>query len=409
MHHTVAAHCLPKPKRLPGPGLLLLGVLVAWIAIALPAVPARAATDPCPNAALRALNDSSGLPDCRAYEMVTPPFKQGFAPLKPSYGDGAVAYYSTGNFAGNPYGSLGQTYVARRSETGWKTIAMNPPGEQWVFGPTPEGNQSGMSSDFRSSLWVMRPRSELGERDTDHPERNGVYVRRPDGVFSLIAPNPGTANPRVLVVTPDLSHVVVGADPGLGATGVNAYEVNGGDQVLRPIGVDNTGAPLTSPCPQGISVDGRVILFGTGSQFGCFKPRLRVGGTTTIEMSASQCTRDVGDPGGACNADAPANPVGLASDGSRAFMTTTQQLVNGDTDATNDLYACDIPAGTVAPELPLEHVSEPTQALSGCRRRCRRRGSVPCLEGWFARLLRCPWCVGRQPRCQRSDRGRGGP
>ena len=354
MHHTQPTN--HWSKRLAGPSRFMLGVSVACIAIALPALPAQAAvTDSCPNAELRALNDSSGLPDCRAYEMVTPPYKQGFEPKKPNYGDGAVAYYSIGSFDGNLYGGLGNQYVARRSGTGWKTIAMNPPGEQWVFYLSPEGTQSGMSNDLRSALWLMRPRSDgPGERDADHPERTAIYVRRPDGVFSLIAPNPGTANLRVLAVTPDLSHVVFGVDPGLGVLGANVYEAIDGEQVQRTVGVDNTGAPLVSPCPQGISADGRVIFFGAGSQFsGCYRPRARVGGATTIEMSASQCTRGAGDPGGLCNADAPVNPVGFARDGSRAFMTTTQQLVNGDTDATNDLYACDIPAGTVAPELPL--------------------------------------------------------
>ena len=220
VHHTVAYHRLPRPKGLAGLSRLLFGVLVAWIAIALPVVPAQAAMDQCPNANLRALNGSSGLPDCRAYEMVTPPYKQGFEPKKPTYGEGAVAYYSVGSFDGNAYGGLGNQYVARRSETGWNSIAMNPPGEQWVFLLSPEGSQSGFSSDFRSVLWLMRPRTEgPGERDTDHPERDGVYVRRPDGVFSLVAPNPGTANNRVLASTPDLSHVVVGVDPGLGSHG----------------------------------------------------------------------------------------------------------------------------------------------------------------------------------------------
>ncbi|MET0601346.1 MAG: hypothetical protein ABW167_05095, partial [Baekduia sp.] len=46
-------------------------------------------------------------------------------------------------------------------------------------------------------------------------------------------------------------------------------------------------------------------------------------------------------------------PTGFAVDGSRAFMTTTQQLVNGDTDASNDLYMCDIPAGPIAAQGPL--------------------------------------------------------
>ncbi|MET0600677.1 MAG: hypothetical protein ABW167_01695 [Baekduia sp.] len=372
MHHTPTHDRASRSKRLAGLSRVLLGVLVASIATALPSLPAHAATtDSCPNAQLRALNDSSGLPDCRAYEMVTPPYKQGFAPLKPVYGDGAVAYYSTGSFDGNPYGGLGNQYAALRAETGWKTIAMNPPGEQWVFRQVPEGTQEGLSSDLRSSLWAMRPRSELGERDEEHPERDGIYVRRPDGVFSLIAPNPGTTIIRVFASTPDLSHVVLGGE--LGQVPPNLYEVIGGDQVLRPIGVDNSGAPLPGAgvsgagglCSSGISADGRVIFFGTGDSYGCYRPRARVGGTTTIDMSASECTRAAGDPGGVCNADAPVNPVGFARDGSRAFMTTTQQLVNGDTDASNDLYACDIPVGTIAAEGPLNKCPSLRQLTTG--------------------------------------------
>jgi hypothetical protein len=354
MHHTPVDRC--SRKRLVGPSRLLLGVmLAAWIALALSASSARAAADTCPNAELRALNNSSGLPDCRAYEMVTSPYKQGFAVYKQSYGDdGAVAYTSVGSFADNPFGGLYNQYVARRSPTGWKTIPMNPPGQQWVF-RLAEGAQNGMSTDLRSSLWPMRPRSEPGERDADHPERDGIYVRRPDGVFSLLAPNPGTGILRVWAVTPDLSHVVLGGD--WAAVAPNLYEVTGGDQVLRPIGVDNSGAPLPGAgvsgpgglCPQGISADGRVIFFGTGNESGCYGSRARVGGATTIDLAASQCTRGAGDTGGVCNADAQVSLVGFARDGSRAFMTTTQQLVNGDTDATNDVYVCEIPAGTIAP------------------------------------------------------------
>jgi len=39
----------------------------------------------------------------------------------------------------------------------------------------------------------------------------------------------------------------------------------------------------------------------------------------------------------------------MATDGSRVFFTTTQQLVNGDTNQTSDLYECDIPPGVPAP------------------------------------------------------------
>ena len=213
-----------------------------------------------------------------------------------------------------------------------------------------------LSKDFRSSLWWMRPRSGPDERWFDHSDQGALYLRRPDGVFSQIAPNPGTTVPRVLTSTPDLSHLVLGADSS--APAPNLYEVTSGDQVLRPIGVDNTGAPLPGAsglCAHSISADGRVIFFGVGPTPAlCGMPlRARVAGTTTIDMAASQCTRGAGDPGGVCNGDAEVNPAGFARDGSRAVFTTTQQLVNGDTDATNDLYACDIPAGTPAQVMPV--------------------------------------------------------
>jgi hypothetical protein len=361
VHHTPANH--RSPKRL----LLGLMMLLAWTTTAQPALPAHAAAaDTCPNAALRALNNSTRLPDCRAYEMVSSPYKQGFQVVKQSYGDdGAVAYISTGNFADNAYGIPYNQYVARRSETGWTSIAVNPPGEQWLFRGA-EGAQSGLSADFRSVLWPMRPLSRPDEHWDDHSDREGIYVRRPDGTFSLIAPNPGTTIVRVYASTPDLSHVVLGGDHA--APTPNLYEVTGGDQVLHPIAVDNTGAPLPGigeACALGISDDGRVIFFGKDYFSGCYGPLARVGGATTIDMSASQCTRGAGDPAGPCNAPAPVSFVGFARDGSRAFMTTTQQLVNGDTDATSDLYACDIPAATIAAESPVNTCPNLRQLLVG--------------------------------------------
>jgi hypothetical protein len=74
-----------------------------------------------------------------------------------------------------------------------------------------------------------------------------------------------------------------------------------------------------------------------------------VGGSASVAVSGSECTRTSGDPGGACNAPSGLTFAGAANDGSRVFFTTTQQLLNGDTDQTNDLYECEIPPGAPTP------------------------------------------------------------
>jgi hypothetical protein len=344
VHHTPASHHMLQ--RLTGPGRLLLGVLAALsVALALPVTPARAAEDPCPNAALRALNNSSGLPGCRAYEMVTSPYKEGFVAQQQTFGDnGAYAYHSLGNFVDNPFGvNSGNQYVATRSAAGWTTVSHNPPGDQWVF-HAGEGAQDGLSADLLSSVWMMRPYARPSDPD-------GVYVRRPDGEFSFIGIAPPSPRPFALLRTPDLAHLVVGATADSSPQPDNLYEFTDSDHAPRPVEVDNTGAPLPQTdvaCPLSMSDDGRVISFGIGFPTCNVRLWARVGAATTIDLAASECTRTAVDPGGVCNGPAAVNFAGSALNGSRALFTTTQQLVNGDTDATNDLYSCDIPSGTVA-------------------------------------------------------------
>jgi hypothetical protein len=94
----------------------------------------------------------------------------------------------------------------------------------------------------------------------------------------------------------------------------------------------------------------------------------RIGGTTTVAVSGSECTRGPLDPGGACNALAAAEYAGSAADGSRVFFTTAQQLLNNDTDSSTDLYECDIQPGTPAPvgtANPCASLTEVSGAASG--------------------------------------------
>jgi hypothetical protein len=315
----------------------LAAVIASVVGLGLASAPAMA--DDCPNAALRAENNSTQLPDCRAYELVSNPFAEGFAPVPTSFTEGRVSYISSGNFADNGNGQGNQAiggnqYIAARSANGWSTSAPGPSGPTYVG----SGFAKALSSDLRSSLWTMRLTAQSGGID--------LYVRRPNDVFARLGPASGFAK-----ASDDLSHVVFPDDAG------RISEYNGtGEGNARSVSVDNTGQQIGAGCPtrlgsfdsyyRVISADGRVI-FWTG---GC-APALyaRVNGTTTIDASASQCTRDPSDPGGACNADSAPVFEGANASGTRVYFTTDQQLINADTDSATDLYECDIPAGTPAP------------------------------------------------------------
>jgi Tol biopolymer transport system component len=314
-----------------------LGVSSAW-------------ADGCANATLRAQNGSAGLPDCRAYEMVTPPYKEGFPVRTPAVSDdGAVAFTSLGVFGDSPVGSasgvLQNQYVAMRSAAGWTTVAKAPPYATWdtLILKSVEA----LSADFATSLWATRRR---GVED-----QLSLYLRGPDGSMTRVGPGAVPGNPRnpyVQGTSKDLSHIVFAHGIGIGsARDAALWELVGTGNVGpgRAVSVDNDGQPLQpETCLNRVSDDGRVIAFTSGCN-GIGTPQVwaRVGGSASVAVSGSECTRTAGDPDGACQGVgvAPSDYVGSAVDGSRVLFTTTQQLVDGDIDTDSDLYACDIPGG----------------------------------------------------------------
>jgi hypothetical protein len=90
----------------------------------------------CPNEAVRIEQGTTYLPDCRAYEMVTPPDKnQGGAPQGPlsvvfAAADGNRAGVCTESVFGDPPGQMGTTcasYLSVRTPSGWQTTNPFPP------------------------------------------------------------------------------------------------------------------------------------------------------------------------------------------------------------------------------------------------------------------------------------------
>ena len=357
-----------RRRRLARRAASALTVAAAAAATALSLTTAPASADDCPNAALRAQNNSTQLPDCRAYELVSPVFKEGFAAAPIGFtDDGRLSYLSNGNYANNGNGNGGfpggNAYLATRTGSGWSTSALAPSGPDFVqvsiVDPFFPGTAipKAFSSDLRSTVWNMR------RSDQPAGEVQDLYVRNPDGVFTRLgsAPDqPGsvTGGASTVSASDDLSHVVFSVTSG------ETYEFvsTGGDQ-RRAVSVDNGGQSLVSGpgCTStgvggyhAMSADGRAIFFRCSPDPGLPSATsdgvyARIGGTVTIAVSESQCTRAPSDPGGACGAPASAGFQGANADGTRVYFTTSQQLVNGDTDSTTDLYECDIPAGTVAP------------------------------------------------------------
>jgi hypothetical protein len=333
-------------------------------------VPTLATHETCANEQIRKENSSEALPECRAYELVTPSNKEGYGAEFFNYDSGAAFVYSSQATDIANSGSSGgiSFYTAVRTDSGWQTRAdLNGPSGTNFSGPehvdvdgTPYYSKDLLSSTM-AGINELIPGYQL-------------YLRKPDGTFVLMGkhlPSPsegggnfnGIASEQLFVgASDDFYHQVF---DGTGSSldqewGPGVYEFVGvGDNQPRRVDVDNSDSPVSSCQVKGghpesahgrsVSADGRVIVFlalGTN----CTGPHpptdelwARVDGTTSFELSASHCGR------ADCNAPSDAIFQGAARNGSRVFFTTTQQLVNGDTDQTNDLYACDLPSGTPAP------------------------------------------------------------
>jgi hypothetical protein len=164
-------------------GLAVVGALCALVVGLLVAPALAGAETSCPNAAIRAEQHAALLPDCRAYERVSPEGKNGgdiVADGETSIaatGGGAVAFSSRTPF-GDEVGTgvSGQTqYVARRNEAGagWLTHSVTPT-------PSPESFQTFFSAtkvqlfsdDLRTALvWGYDLPGGGGT-----PYRNNIYA-----------------------------------------------------------------------------------------------------------------------------------------------------------------------------------------------------------------------------------------
>jgi len=279
-------------------------------------------------------------------------------------------------------------YVSNRTASGWQVASMFPEVERTSEQPL-AGGGSQMASDLGATLWAE---SSYAERERGEM-RFGLV--RLDGTRSVASAHlvplaaTGSVNSyAVLGASKDLSVAAFKPFPGgislfpgeplLGDARHNLYSVSGGAIGIVNRANGKEGAIIGGVCgadlganlspsanatvSHAVSDDGSVLYFSArptaptdgacGSQATekAFPKRLykRVNGETTVQVSASQCTR-VSPPclGGGDAGSGEDEFQSASADGSVAFFTSTRQLTDSDEDATSDLYVYDAspPAG----------------------------------------------------------------
>lgn len=153
------------------------------VALLLTAAPALAAGDAnevfCPPETESSPGFRAFLPDCRAYEMVSPPYKRGFEAVgfifRSQDGSRAVLQSNGGSFAGDQGGRLFNWYgLSRVAGSGWQTEALSPPvGEFGIV------EQWGATPDLTRTLWSAKSLPS-GQKSW--------YVRQPGGHFDAVGP-----------------------------------------------------------------------------------------------------------------------------------------------------------------------------------------------------------------------------
>jgi hypothetical protein len=335
----------------------------------------------CPNEQLRAEQPYGlGLPDCRAYEMVSPVQTNGQDAVDPFTGGGpaavsgeAVTYASRGSFDG-PEGAVYENqFLSRRGPEGWSTRSITPPDASY---------ESSEETPYGSVYFT--PELSEGLATTDVPQSSEApakmnafelyLVNFATGSYQLITNEGPGSQLEIMGASSDLSHVVYDSP-----SGESLYEWTGGKRQL--VSVANNGESLDAHAGtaslyrngsyntyadywHAVSSDGSRVFFTTPAHESGYSERklyvrenaeqpqspLTVGGectvstdACTVEVSASQ--RAVKDPAG----PQEARYWGASADGSRVFFTSkaelTEDAYTGPADNAANLYEYDLENG----------------------------------------------------------------
>jgi hypothetical protein len=316
----------------------------------------------CPNSHVRQQTFGEYLPDCRAYELVSPEYADGAVLFPDISGPNSPSSLADEHFAfaaaftvipgtGEPInGEYVDRYVATRTPRGWVTKYVGLPGSQTSAGAT-------LATDLSMSKFLSLDEGEGhlsagGGAPHPHPHEasSAPYIYGANGQFierwpTNLADVPGGESFRIKgrqavearLPSPDFSHYffssslvdfappagLIGApgsvyddDIAAGAVSVASIAPGGGN---IPPGVGGPEETIQLPA---VSTDGSHILMSTEAAGGSVQLYMRVDGAVTYEVSQGH---GVGF-------------IGMTADGSKVYFTSEERLLPTDTDNSTDIY-----------------------------------------------------------------------
>lgn len=315
---------------------------------------ATVAQTACRNDQLRG-GFSQGLPDCRAYELVTPSNTSSAQPdpfettledsLKSNIAavdGGRMAFLSRDMYPGSLSG--GYSYVSTRGAGGWSSENVTPPQNYYASRKCPaETHMSVYSADLSKGILQLDGASECEGPEPElvpgEPKGvNNLYLRdNTTGSYQLVnMPPPGVTgtSATLLAESADLNHVLFSEQAKLtpeAPEGVaSVYEWSGGVvRLLRTVLADGTPVAGTLASPASSRDGSRLFFTYAGGLYA-------QSAASTVQLDASQ-TGGAGGGGGL---------VSVSADGSQVFFTDADKLTVDSTAQAGkpDIYRYDFAA-----------------------------------------------------------------
>lgn len=351
--------------------------------------PMPSSSGSCPNEALRS-GPSAALPDCRAYERVSPANTgnntpsgafsgsfggvSGFATQLARYdGEGVVFETQDGSIPGSEGNGFNDRYEATRGADGWSTETQSPSGAQ-----SEHPASGGVSADHGYSFWLTG--TDIQDEGSFGPAT--TYLRRADGSFEILGQGSLGVDRAALGrwINSGGSHIVFTSGKTLeegaqelkaGASSEGIYDrtPDGTLRVASLLPGDVTPAPGSQVRYLGVSADGSVIAF-TALDAGVSTLYLRIENSETVAAAtgatsfaglsadgshlvylksgdifsydvATQATTSVGSGG-------QSTVVNVSGDGSHVYFVSTKNLAAGASAGKENLYVWDGASGTLA-------------------------------------------------------------